>query len=156
MAISSWHISLLLVQSMAMIVLAGNLITELFKKERKNKLDVVWLLGLVILWLIFLTIGARSVFFEGLNEILGIVAFISFIMMLVLFGILIIKRFKFFNKPLLFSEIILLIVMTITILVTSGNYSAIVIPMAIMAFISTFLGYFIVITFLIKTSRKKR
>lgn len=152
--LSNFVLSVLIMQIISLVTLAGILFSEIFEKDRKNKLDTFWFLILVVLWSVFLIISISGLIMGYLSELMSWIAIVSFMLMFILFVILIIKRFKFFNRPMVFSELILLGVIMMVVLIDRHSYdSSVVLLMLTMTFVSTFLGFFITVDFLIKTSK---
>lgn len=155
--VTSSLLSIFLVREVVFFVLIGTLVNELFNKKRKNKFDVGWFLVLSLLWIIFLGISDYGVFTGDLHFALALVAVLSFFLMIIGFGVIVVRKFRIMNKFLVFFTGILVIAMFVVLLMDKYSFSpTLLFPMVITSLIVTVLGLFIIIDFLIKTSGNVR
>lgn len=148
------HLVMFIARGMLQFVVIGILITELFNHDRENKFDVFWFLSMILFWIIFLIISDYKVFTGNLPIFLGVIALLSLIIMFTQVVIILVKKFKFFNKILALSVVILIFTMLIVVLLDRWNFlPGILLPMVIASLVVTVVGTFTIFDFLIKTSK---
>lgn len=152
-----FYTPILIVRGMLQVVMIGILIGEFFNPKRENKFDMAWLLLIMFLFMAFMGINEYVIFTGTIPSILGWIGIAFLIACLGLFTLLIIMRFNFLNKLMLFLTGIP--VFAVLVIATMNMYNFIpefILPMFVIILIVATAASFLYIDFLIKTSGGKK
>lgn len=147
------NIALSFIQIMVLLMLVGILFYEYFNVKIKNKKYVLGFIFLTTAWFLIFIVIMYVVITEYILNIHKILAIILILSIDIGFLFIFIKKRKFFNKNLVIIELILLSIISFAVIKDGFNFAPwalIVMPPA--TFFSTWIGYFIVMEFLINSS----
>lgn len=144
-----------LIQIIVSLILIGVLFHEYFTQKQKAKKYILILIFLTSAWLLFFL----NILYILLNNValrINWVLSIVFILLVDLgFLIIFIKKYKFFNKTLVFIELILLSFLSFVVVNNQFKFSGwIFMTIPIVTFLLTWIRYFIIMGFLINISKK--
>lgn len=144
----------LMAQAMIQLIFVGIMIRVLFDIKKWDRSVVSWLWWVLVFWLFFIGVSEYGLIKGGLSIIVSWMAIFSAGVALIMFAIIIIKKFRLVNRIFAFPAVIVATGIFVAALIDRHAYSSnVILPMILSVFFVSIFWSLVFIDILIKTSK---